>query len=114
MILSRDRPLSLEFTPSRIGSSAWFLLVLGLVQLLVVRELVEGKASLARSASLDACPLALPANFVSGLSSGCVKLGASFWPSFSLLNLNLSTGVAHFPSLCLRKTATPFSRFFFS
>ena len=53
--------------------------------------LAECKASLARSASLDACPLALPAPFVSGLFSGRGKLGASFWPSFSHLSLNLST-----------------------
>ena len=53
--------------------------------------LAEGKASAARSASLDACPVALPALFVSGLFSGRVNLGASFWPPCPLLSLNLST-----------------------
>ena len=38
----------------------------------------EGQASLARSASLDACPLALPVPCVSGLLSGRLKLGFFF------------------------------------
>ena len=72
----------------------------------------EGEASLARSVSLDACPLALPEPSVSGPFSGRVKpvryamflssgldwstvkrASATLWPSFSLLSLNLSTGV---------------------
>ena len=57
----RDRSLSLESTPSRIGSSAWFLFVRGLGQLPAVWGSLTVKASLARSASLDARPLALPA-----------------------------------------------------
>ena len=48
----RDRPLSLESTPSRIGSTAWFLSCLVWVSFLL-SGLGEGKASLARSASLD-------------------------------------------------------------
>ena len=55
--------------------------------------LPDREASLARSASIDACPLALPAPCVSGLLSGRVKLEASFWPSFFLVSLNLSTDV---------------------
>ena len=69
----RDRPLSLECTPSRIGSSAWFLSCVVWV-------------------SFFACPLALPALFVSGLFSGRMKLGASFFlQSFSHLSSDLST-----------------------
>ena len=43
----------------------------------------EGKASPARSASLDACPLALPALSVSGLLSECLKLELFFLQFFS-------------------------------
>ena len=83
---------ALESTPSGIGGSAWFLSCLVRVRFLL-RGLAEGKASLDRSASLDACLLALPMPSVSGLFSGRVKLEASCWPSFSLLSLNLSTDV---------------------
>ena len=43
------------------------------------RVFAEGEASLARSASLDACPLALPVPCVSGLLSGRLKLGFFFF-----------------------------------
>ena len=90
----RDRPLSLSlWSPRRVTSEA----LLGSSRAWsgsasCCQGLAEGEASLARSVSLDTCPLALPAPFVSGLFSGRVKLGASFWPSFSLLSLNLLTG----------------------
>ena len=71
----RRRP-ALQSTPSRTRCLVWVSFLLS-----------GGFSSLARCASLDACPLALPAHFVSGLFSGRVKLGASFWPCFSHLSL---------------------------
>ena len=53
-------------------------------------RLAEGKASLVRSASLDACPLALPALFVSGLIPGRVELGSSFGNLFSVWTCRLT------------------------
>ena len=55
--------------------------------------MAEGEASLARSASLDACPLALPAPFVSGHLSRTCEAGCFPLASFSPLSLYLSTDV---------------------
>ena len=54
----KDRPLSLDSTPSRIGSSAWFLSYVIWVCLLQAGD-HWCEAALVRSASLDAPPLAL-------------------------------------------------------
>ena len=62
---------------------------------------VEGEASLARSASHDACPLALPALFVSSIFSGLVKLEA-FFGHFFRLSLNLSTDLISRSVACVR------------
>ena len=64
----------------------------------------EGNASLARSASLDAGLLALPAPPVSGLLSGRLKLGTFFFFcnfSFSLFSLDRSTDVGTELSTCV-------------
>ena len=82
----RDRPLSLESTPSRIGSSACMLSCVFFVSF-SLSELADGKASLARSASLYACPLALPAPSVPGLLSGRLKVGASLFLQFFLFSV---------------------------
>ena len=86
----RDRLLSLESTPSRIGSSAWFFsctvwvsfLLSGLAE---VKPRWPGPPPSTRVLLLFLRFLSL-ASF-----SGRVKLGASFWPSFSHLSLNPST-----------------------
>ena len=75
----QDRPLSLESSPSRIGSSAWFLSRGVWVSFLLSGE---GKASLVRSASLDARPLALHHLSVFVTFSELVRLGPSFFSSF--------------------------------
>ena len=53
----RDRPVSLEPAPSRIGSSAWFSRAWS-GSASCCLEIAEGKAALVRSAFLDARPLA--------------------------------------------------------